>query len=385
MIQRLERHARRHGAIADDRHHAAILAGVRRRHRHAERGRDRGARVSDAEGVVLALRARRERREPAVLLDRMQPFAPSGEHLVRIGLMPDVPDQEVPRGLIHVVQRNGELDRSEPSREVTAASADRLDEELAQLTGERGGACSPGTGAGRPAPRSHRAAGTCLEDCSSLLFTRAAAPGLGRDAQRVHCARAGGSAHASDHEVGELCQCGGAAAERRQGGDGVIAQLARHALVRSRARRCSGRSAWRARHRRRSTCRAPAGHLRRRGCRPGSWKARTDVRAETLEGSHPGTIAHPCGQGAEQHASLDESPGLAAMHVLDRSHRERLPHGREINCLTAGHAAGAGRARQHTDHLEPLRRAVAGHRIVRQHGKASACSASPTRIAVASS
>jgi len=36
------------------------------------------------------------------------------------------------------VQRNGELDRSEARREVTAAGADGLDEELAQLTGERG-------------------------------------------------------------------------------------------------------------------------------------------------------------------------------------------------------------------------------------------------------
>src|SRR5215469_2958211 len=94
--------------------------------------------MPDAEGVVLALPARRERGEPAVLLDRVQPVAPAGEHLVWVRLVTDIPYQQVPRGLVHVVQRNGELDRSEARREVTTAGADGLDEELAQLTGERG-------------------------------------------------------------------------------------------------------------------------------------------------------------------------------------------------------------------------------------------------------
>ena len=93
------------------------------------------------------------------------------------------------------------------------------------------------------------------------------------------------------------------------------------------------------------------------------------MRAEALEGGHPGAIAHPCGQGAEQHTPLDEGPGLAPMHILDRSHRQRLAHGSEIDRLAARHARGAGGAGQHPDHLESLRRAVTGHRVIRQHGK----------------
>ena len=57
------------------------------------------------------------------------------------------------------------------------------------------------------------------------------------------------------------------------------------------------------------------------------------------------------------------------MHVLDCSHRQRLPHGCEIYGLAARHATGASGARQHTDHLESLRRAVTRHRVIRQHRK----------------
>ena len=83
-----------------------------------------------AEGVVLALRAGRERRESSVLLDGMEPIAPPGEHLVRVGLMTDIPHEQVPRGVVDVVQGDGELDRAEPRREMTTAGTDGLDEEL---------------------------------------------------------------------------------------------------------------------------------------------------------------------------------------------------------------------------------------------------------------
>ena len=65
--------------------------------RHAERRADRGARVADAEGVVLALAAVRERRQPVLELDGAQAVAAAGEHLVRVGLVADVPDQPVVR------------------------------------------------------------------------------------------------------------------------------------------------------------------------------------------------------------------------------------------------------------------------------------------------
>ncbi len=137
MVERLEGDAGGHCAVADHRHDAAVVAGVRRRHRHAERCGDRGARMSYAERVVLALRTGGERRKSAVLLDGVQPVAAPGEHFVRVGLVTDVPDQPVARGVEHVVQSDRQLDRAEARGEMAAARADAVDQELAQLACQR--------------------------------------------------------------------------------------------------------------------------------------------------------------------------------------------------------------------------------------------------------
>ncbi len=61
-----------------------------------------------------------KRREAAVLLDGVQLLAPPGQHLVRIGLVADVPDDAVVRRVEDVVQGDGQLDRAESGREVPA-------------------------------------------------------------------------------------------------------------------------------------------------------------------------------------------------------------------------------------------------------------------------
>ena len=93
--------------------------------------------MPDAERVVLALVPARERREPALVLDRLEPVAAAREHLVRIRLVADVPDQSVVRRVVDVVQRDGQLDRAEAGREMAAHLADRLDEELTQFARQR--------------------------------------------------------------------------------------------------------------------------------------------------------------------------------------------------------------------------------------------------------
>ena len=89
--------------------------------------------MADAEGVVFAFGARRERREAAALLDGVEPVAPAGQHLVRIGLVADVPHQAVVRRVEDVVQRDGELDRAEARGEMSAARGDAADQVFAQL------------------------------------------------------------------------------------------------------------------------------------------------------------------------------------------------------------------------------------------------------------
>jgi hypothetical protein len=91
-----------------------------KRHGHAEGRRNRRGRMRGAERVELAFDAPREARQAAALAQRADPVAPAGQDLVRIGLMPDVPDQPVARGLEDMVQRHGEFDDPEPGPQMPA-------------------------------------------------------------------------------------------------------------------------------------------------------------------------------------------------------------------------------------------------------------------------
>ncbi len=55
---------------------------------------------------------------------------------MRIGLVADVPDEPVARGVEQIVQRDRQLDHAEPGAEVAAGHRDGVDRLLAQLGGE---------------------------------------------------------------------------------------------------------------------------------------------------------------------------------------------------------------------------------------------------------
>ena len=85
--------------------------------------------MADAERVVFTLGTTRKRREAVFLLDSCQTVPAAGQHFVRIGLMPDVPDQTVIRCLEHVMQRNGQFHRPESGGEMATHLTDRVDQE----------------------------------------------------------------------------------------------------------------------------------------------------------------------------------------------------------------------------------------------------------------
>ena len=62
VVQRFESHAGRHGAIANDGHRAPVFTLVPGGQRHAQRGRNTGARMGGTEGVVGAFGALRKSR-----------------------------------------------------------------------------------------------------------------------------------------------------------------------------------------------------------------------------------------------------------------------------------------------------------------------------------
>src|SRR5262249_29553295 len=73
----------------------------------ARRRRNRGGGVRGAESVVLALDPLGEAREPPTLAQGANAVATTGEDLVRIGLMADVPNQSVAWRVENPVQGHG--------------------------------------------------------------------------------------------------------------------------------------------------------------------------------------------------------------------------------------------------------------------------------------
>ncbi len=133
VIERFERHAGGHRAVADHRYDMALHARELGRHRHAESGADGGARMRSAEGVVLALATARKARQALPHPHPVHLLAPAGQHLVAVGLVAHVPHNAVVRGVEDVVQRNGQLDRPQIGREMAAGLAYRVEQERAQL------------------------------------------------------------------------------------------------------------------------------------------------------------------------------------------------------------------------------------------------------------
>ena len=75
-------------------------------------------------------------RQPAELADRPEAVAAAGQHLVRVGLVPDVPEDLVARRVQQRVQGDGDLARAEVRAEVTADLPHRVDQEVADLLGD---------------------------------------------------------------------------------------------------------------------------------------------------------------------------------------------------------------------------------------------------------
>ena len=137
VVERLEGDAAGQRAVADHGDDLAVLADpLAHRLLEADRVADRGRGVAGAHDVVLGLGDRAERREAAVLADRLEPVAAAGQDLVRVGLVADVPEDLVARRVEQAVQRDRELAGAEVGAEVAADLADRVDDQLADLLRE---------------------------------------------------------------------------------------------------------------------------------------------------------------------------------------------------------------------------------------------------------
>ncbi len=136
VVEPLVGEARRERAVAEDRDDLELLAVDVARRRHAQGGRDRGRGVAGAEGVVRAFGALEEAGDALLLPERLHPRVAPGQELVRIALVPHVPDQLVLRRLEDVVQCDRQLDDPEAGADVAAGSRADVDHPGAEVGGE---------------------------------------------------------------------------------------------------------------------------------------------------------------------------------------------------------------------------------------------------------
>ena len=117
-------------SVAEDGNNAKFFTIQIASGRHAEPGGDGRRRVSGAKRVVLALRPLEESGEAVLLTQRLHSCVASGEKLVRIALMTDVPHELIARRVEARVERDGQLDNAQSGADVAAGPRADLDESL---------------------------------------------------------------------------------------------------------------------------------------------------------------------------------------------------------------------------------------------------------------
>ena len=138
VVERLEREAaHQRGVTDDDRDALHAVAQV------ARLGQPLGDRQSRPgmpaiEDIVRRLTAAREPAHAVQLAERAEPLQAAGQELVRIGLVPRVPDDLVARRLQQPMQRDRELHYPERGAEVAAGLRDGRDDRRADLGRELG-------------------------------------------------------------------------------------------------------------------------------------------------------------------------------------------------------------------------------------------------------
>src|SRR5262249_14895855 len=137
IVERFKRHTAGERRVADDGQNLFIGARMIAARRHAERRGKGGTRVTRAETIVRTLFTQREAHGAARLANLGKLLAASGEKLVDINLMADVPNETILGRAEDAVHGDAQLDHAEVRAQVAARLAQHADQFLADLLPER--------------------------------------------------------------------------------------------------------------------------------------------------------------------------------------------------------------------------------------------------------
>ena len=91
--------------------------------------------MSGAERIVIAFGSLGETGQTAARAQCADPITTAGQNLVRIGLMPDIPDQPIARGVEDVMQRRRQFHDAQSGSEMATGNRNRIDGFLTKLVG----------------------------------------------------------------------------------------------------------------------------------------------------------------------------------------------------------------------------------------------------------
>ena len=136
VVQRFQRQPAHERRVPDDDRDVLLASAPVTGEREPRGDGDPGAGVPAVHDVVLALAASREATDAAELAQRVEALQAAGQELVRIGLVPGVPDDPIARAVEDPMQRDRQLDDAQRAAQMAARDRDRLDDALAQLGAE---------------------------------------------------------------------------------------------------------------------------------------------------------------------------------------------------------------------------------------------------------
>ncbi len=120
LIQCLHRHPGRQGSIPDHRNDMVILAQKIPGFRHSKRRRNRGSRMARGESIVDAFLTLGKAAQAVPLANGRKSRQASCQHLVGVGLMPDIPDNTVAGSIKDPVKRERQFDHTHSATKMSA-------------------------------------------------------------------------------------------------------------------------------------------------------------------------------------------------------------------------------------------------------------------------